>query len=236
MLQAMQVTPTPQASSGGVPPPFGTVVLDNLPFLLGGMLVTLQLALLAAVLALVLGVVFAVLRSVPLRPLRFVGTAYVEFIRNTPLLVQTFFAYFGLPALGVRLPAFTAAFLALGVYTGAFVTEAIRAGILAVDRGQSEAARSLGLSFGQTMRYVVLPQAVAATVPPLGNLTIALFKNTSLASSIAVAELLYNAQIVNSRTFATYEIYGFVGLCYLVFTLPMGGLLNLLERRLTRYR
>lgn len=231
----LQATPTALAG-GGAPPPFGTAVLANLPFLLRGMLATVQLALLALVLALVLGVVFAILRSVPVRPLRFVGTAYVEFVRNTPLLVQTFFAYFGLPTVGVRLPAFTAAFLALGIYTGAFVTEAIRAGILAVDRGQSEAARSLGMSFGQAMRYVVLPQAIAATVPPLGNLSIALFKNTSLASSIAVAELLYNAQIINSRTFATYEIYGFVGLCYLVFTLPMGALVGLLERRLTRYR
>jgi putative glutamine transport system permease protein len=181
-------------------------------------------------------VIFAVLRSVPVRPLRAIGTAYVEFFRNTPLLVQTFFAYFGLGAAGVRLPAFAAAFLALGVYTGAFVTEAIRAGILAVDRGQYEAARSLGLSYVKMMRYVVLPQAFATTVPPLGNLAIALAKNTSLASSIAVADLLYNANLINSRTFATYEVFAFVGLCYLAITLPMSAALSQIERRLTRYR
>src|SRR5918997_1605214 len=119
-------TPT-VPSGGGVPPPVGTAILNNLPL-------------------------------------------FWEGLRITVLLFQPFFAYSGLGAAGIRLPAFTAAFLALGVYTGAFVTEAIRAGILAVDRGQYEAARSLGLSYGQMMRYVVLPQAFATTVPPLGNL------------------------------------------------------------------
>ena len=228
-------TPT-VPSGGGAPPPAGTAILNNLPLFWEGLRITVLLGVLALILALVLGVIFAVLRSVPVRPLRAIGTAYVEFFRNTPLLVQTFFAYFGLGAAGIRLPAFTAAFLALGVYTGAFVTEAIRAGILAVDRGQYEAARSLGLSYGQMMRYVVLPQAFATTVPPLGNLAIALTKNTSLASSIAVADLLYNANLVNSRTFATYEVFAFVGLCYLAITLPMSAVLSQIERRLTRYR
>jgi len=222
--------------AGSTPPAVGTAVQQNLPLFLEGLRTTVSLAVLAMVLALVLGVCFAVLRSVPLRPLRAIGTVYVEFFRNTPLLVQTFFAYFGLGAAGISLPAFVAAFLALGIYTGAFVTEAIRAGILAVDRGQLEAARSLGLGYGQTLRYVVLPQAVAITVPPLGNLAIALTKNTSLASGIAVAELLYNANLVNSRTFATYEVFAFVGLCYLALTLPMGAAVAQLERRLTRYR
>jgi putative glutamine transport system permease protein len=223
-------------TGSGAPPPVGTAVLNNLPLFWEGFRITVLIGVLALLLALVLGVIFAVLRSVPVRPLRAIGTAYVEFFRNTPLLIQTFFAYFGLGAAGIRLPAFTAAFLALGVYTGAFVTEAIRAGILAVDRGQYEAARSLGLSYGQMMRYVVLPQAFATTVPPLGNLAIALTKNTSLASSIAVADLLYNANLVNSRSFATYEVFAFVGLCYLAITLPMSAALNRIERRLTRYR
>ncbi|HVG97616.1 MAG TPA: amino acid ABC transporter permease [Chloroflexota bacterium] len=230
-----QATPTVPAG-GGAPPPAGTAILNNLPLFWEGFKITVALGVLALLLALILGVIFAVLRSVPVRPLRAIGTAYVEFFRNTPLLVQTFFAYFGLGAAGIRLPAFTAAFLALGVYTGAFVTEAIRAGILAVDRGQYEAARSLGLSYVKMMRYVVLPQAFATTVPPLGNLAIALAKNTSLASSIAVADLLYNANLINSRTFATYEVFAFVGLCYLAITLPMSAALGQIERRLTRYR
>jgi putative glutamine transport system permease protein len=218
------------------PPPFGTAVASNLPLLLDGLRVTVQLSALALALALALGLVFGVVRIVSFVPLRAVGTAYVEFFRNTPLLVQTFFAYFGLPAAGIRLPGFAAAFVALGVYTGAFVAEVVRAGILSVGRGQLEAARSLGLSYLQMMRFVVLPQAVAATIPPLGNLAIALVKNSSLASTIAVADVMYNGEIVNSRTFATYEVFGFVAVCYLALTLPMGAAVNALERRLTRYR
>jgi putative glutamine transport system permease protein len=105
-----------------------------------------------------------------------------------------------------------------------------------VGRGQLEAARSLGLNYLQMMRFVVLPQAVATTIPPLGNLAIALVKNSSLASTIAVADVMYNGEIVNSRTFATYEVFGFVAVCYLALTLPMGAAVNALERRLTRYR
>src|SRR6185503_13909513 len=115
----------------------------------------------------------AVLRVSPLPPLRFVGAAYVEFLRNTPLLAHMFFWVFGLPFVGIRLPEFTGALLALGFYTSAFVAEAVRAGILSINKGQIEASRSLGLSYGQTMRHVILPQALSITVPPLGNLAIA---------------------------------------------------------------
>jgi putative glutamine transport system permease protein len=229
MLQA-----TPTASPA--PPPFGAAVANNLPFLLDGLRVTVQLSALALVLALALGILFGVLRVTPFGPVRALGAAYVEFFRNTPLLVQTFFAYFGLPAVGIRLPGFGAAFLALGSYTGAFVAEVVRAGILSISRGQLDAARSLGLSYTQMMRHVVLPQAVAMTVPPLGNLAIALVKNSSLASTIAVADVMYNGEIVNSRTFATYEVFGFVALSYLALTLPLGAAVGVLERRLTRFR
>ena len=230
-----QATPTAIAAAAGAPP-FGTAVARNLPLLLQGLVVTVELSILALLLSLVQGVLFGVLRIAPAVPLRALGTAYVEFFRNTPLLVQTFFAYFGLPAIGLRLPGFSAAFLALGVYTGAFVAEVVRAGILSISRGQLEAARALGLTYGQMMRFVIVPQAIATTVPPLGNLAIALVKNSSLASTIAVADVMYNGEIVNSRTFATYEVFGFVALCYLALTLPMGGVVGLLERRLTRFR
>jgi aspartate/glutamate/glutamine transport system permease protein len=181
-------------------------------------------------------VFFGVLRVTPLAPLRALGTLYVEFFRNTPLLVQMYFAFFGLPWLGVRLPGFQAAFLALGIYTGAFVAEVVRAGILAVSPGQLEAARSLGLTYLQMMRHVVLPQAIATTVPPLGNLTIAMTKNTSIASAIAVPDVMYNGNLLNSRTFATYEVFGAVAAGYLLITIPLGFLVNRLERRLTRFR
>jgi putative glutamine transport system permease protein len=198
--------------------------------------ITVQLALLSLLLALALGVVFGVLRVVPFAPLRLVGTAYVEFFRNTPLLVQMYFAFFGLPWLGVRLPGFQAAFLALGVYTGAFVAEVVRAGILSVSRGQIEAARSLGLGYGQMMRFIVLPQAVATTVPPLGSLAIALTKNTSISSAIAVPDVMYNGNLLNSRTFATYEVFAAIGAGYLALTLPLSWVVNQLEARLTRFR
>ncbi|HET7769901.1 MAG TPA: amino acid ABC transporter permease [Chloroflexota bacterium] len=208
----------------------------NTALLLQGLATTVQLAVLSLLLALALGLLFGVLRVVPFTPLRLLGTAYVEFFRNTPLLVQMYFAFFGLPWLGVRLPGFQAAFLALGIYTGAFVAEVVRAGILSVSRGQLEAARSLGLSYTQMMRHVVLPQAFATTVPPLGSLAIALTKNTSISSAIAVPDVMYNGNILNSRTFATYEIFAAIGAAYLALTLPLSWIVNQLEARLTRFR
>lgn len=211
-------------------------VLGNLPLLLDGLRVTLLLAIGGLTLALLAGMVVAVLRVSPLAPVRFVGTVYVEFLRNTPLLVQLFFWVFGLPFVGVTLPEFTAASLGLGFYTSAFVAEAVRAGILSISKGQIEASRSLGLSYLQTMQLVLLPQAIAITVPPLGNLAIALTKNTSVASAVLVAELMYQAEVVNGRTFATYETFTVVGLMYLALTLPLSRMARMLEVRLTRYR
>jgi aspartate/glutamate/glutamine transport system permease protein len=230
-----QATSTVQAAAAATRLP-GGVVAANLPLLLDGLRTTAQLAALALVIAVTLGLCAGIARVVPVRPLRAIGTAYVEFFRNTPLLLQMFFAYFGLGAIGIKLPGFVAAFLALGVYTGAFMGEVFRAGILSVARGQVEAARSLGLSYGQTMRLVVLPQAVATTVPPFGSLVIAMTKNTSLAYSISVPDLLFNGYLVNSRTFATFEVFAAIALGYLALTIPMSVAVNALERRLTRYR
>jgi aspartate/glutamate/glutamine transport system permease protein len=161
---------------------------------------------------------------------------YVETIRNVPLLVQMFMWIFGLPFVGIVLPEFSGALMALAFYTAAFVAEVVRAGILAISKGQLEAARALGLSYGLMMRLVVVPQAVASTVPPLGNLAIALTKNTSVASAVLVTDLMYQAEVVNARTFATYETFAVVGLLYLILTIPLGRAVGLLETRLTRYR
>jgi aspartate/glutamate/glutamine transport system permease protein len=213
-----------------------TSVLASFPLLLDGLRVTLQLAIGSVLLALVLGMLVAVLRVSPLPPLRFIGGAYVEFLRNTPLLAHMFFWVFGLPFIGIRLPEFTGALLALGFYTSAFVAEAVRAGILSISKGQIEASRSLGLSYGRTMRHVILPQALSITVPPLGNLAIAATKNTSVASSVLVMDLMYQGQVVNARTFATYETFALVGLLYLLLTIPLARGVSVLEARLTRYR
>lgn len=211
-------------------------VAANLPLLLDGLRLTLQLALSGLVIALAVGTLVGVVRVTPLAPLRAAGTAYVEFLRNTPLLVQMFFWVFGLPFIGIVLPEFTGALLGLGFYTSAFVAEVVRAGILSINRGEIDAARSLGLTYAQTMRHVILPEAFAITVPPLGNLAIALTKNTSVASAVLVADLMYEAEIVNARTFATYETFIVTGALYLALTLPLSRLVNVVEARLTRYR
>jgi aspartate/glutamate/glutamine transport system permease protein len=211
-------------------------VLEHLPLFLSGFGITLQLAVGALILSLLAGLFVAMLRVSPIAPLRALGTAYVEFLRNSPLLVQMFFWVFGLPFVGILLPEFVGALLGLGFYTSAFVAEAVRAGILGVGKGQIEAARSLGLTYGQTMRLVLLPQAIATTVPPLGNLSIALTKNTSVAAAVLVPELMYQTQVVNARTFATYATFTVTGILYLALTIPLGQVVRALELRLTRYR
>jgi putative glutamine transport system permease protein len=212
------------------------VVQENLPLLLSGLQVTVLLALASLALALVVGTLIGVLRVLPLPVIPALGTAWVEFFRNSPLLVQMFIWFYGLPQLGISLPPFLAAVVALGIYTSAFVAEVVRAGIQAISGGQVDASRSLGMTYLQTMRFVVLPQAFATTVPPLGNLAIALAKNTSIASTIAVADLLYQGEVLNAASFKTYEVFAAVAVLYLVLTIPLSIGVNFLERRLVGYQ
>jgi putative glutamine transport system permease protein len=211
-------------------------VIQSLPLLLSGLATTVELTVLAGVIALSVGVFVAMLRVSGVRPLQLLGAAYVEFVRNVPLLVHMFFWVYGLPFAGVLLPEFVGAFCGLGFYTAAFVAEVLRSGVLSIHRGQFEAARALGLSYGQMMQQVVLPQAFATVVPPLGNLALAMTKNTAVASSVTVPELLYQTQVVNARTFATYEVFFVSAALYLLLTLPLGKLVSVLEKRLTHYR
>jgi putative glutamine transport system permease protein len=212
------------------------VVQENLPLLLSGLQVTVLLALASLALALVVGTLIGVVRVLPLPVIPALGTAWVEFFRNSPLLVQMFIWFYGLPQLGISLPPFLAAVVALGIYTSAFVAEVVRAGIQAISGGQVDASRSLGMTYLQTMRFVVLPQAFATTVPPLGNLAIALAKNTSIASTIAVADLLYQGEVLNAASFKTYEVFAAVAVLYLVLTIPLSIGVNFLERRLVGYQ
>ena len=215
---------------------FGRAVVENLPLLLEGYRTTVVVSVLAMLVSLALGILVAALRTSGLRPLGWLGTAYVELFRNTPLLIQLYFYFFGLTRLGVRLSAFEAGVAALGIYTGAYVAEVVRAGVLSVDRGQTEAARALGLGNLQTLRFVVLPQAVRTVVPPLGNLGIALIKNSALVGSIALADLLYVSDLVQSRTFRTFEVFTAVIVFYLSLTLPLALLVSRVERRLAVLR
>jgi His/Glu/Gln/Arg/opine family amino acid ABC transporter permease subunit len=178
------------------------------------------------------------MRVSPIAPFRWVGAAYVEFFRNTPLVVQLFFLFLGLPFLGIRFSSetfenlFRSAFIGMALYHGAYVAEIVRGGLLGVDKGQIEAARSLGLSYVGMLRFVQLPQTFRAVIPPLGNIAIALVKNTSLASTIGVLEILSAAEIVESRTFRSQEAFLTATLFFLVLTIPLGFIVNGLERRL----
>jgi glutamate transport system permease protein len=163
-------------------------VLDNLDVFVKGFTTTVTLTLLAAVGALLLGTLIAAMRVSPVPPLRWAGTTYVQLVRNTPLTVVFFLVVFGLPEVDVIFSFFTFAVMALSLYTAAFVAEAVRSGILSVAAGQAEASRAVGMTFGQTLRLVVLPQAFANIVPPLASVFIALLKNTSIASAFFVFE------------------------------------------------
>lgn len=195
-----------------------------------GTTMTLWLTLASAALSLVFGVLIAVLRLAPFALARSLAAGYTEFFRNIPLLTVLFFIYFGVPNTGLRLGGVSSAIWGLGLYTAAYVAEVIRAGLGTVSKGNIEAARSLGLGFIQSMRYVQLPQAIRAAIPPLGTLLIALLKNTSLASTISVADLFLQAELVGSRTFNP-NILLIAGAIYVVLTLPTGALFNVIERR-----
>jgi putative glutamine transport system permease protein len=217
----------------------GGIVLEfpELYLFPGGLWITVQLAILSLLGSLVLGTLIAIFRVAPARPLRWIGGGYVEIFRNTPLLVQLFFLYFATPYVGIYLGtretfAFNAALLGLALYHAAYVAEVVRGGLLGIDKGQIEAARSLGLTHLQALRYIQLPQTFRSVIPPLGNVSIALVKNTSLAATIGVADLLYAGEIVESRTFRAEEAFAAVALLYLLLTVPLGIGVNWLERRL----
>ena len=209
-------------------------VLDqNSQLFLQGYLTTILLSVAALALALVIGIVGASARVWGGGVVQAFARGYVEFFRNTPLLVQLlFYAVLLAPAnLNITREPILAAIIGLGVYTGAYVTEVVRSGILSVDTLQIEAARTLGLSQLEALRFVVLPQAVRTVIPPLGNLSIALVKNTAIASGIAATELLKVAGIIESRT-GEFTPYLAVLVAYWTLTLPLAWVVSRLERRL----
>lgn len=208
-------------------------IAENVPTYVDGFLVTLRLTVYAGAAALVLGLVLAALRVSPIRPLRGLSFAFVELMRNTPLTLVFFGMIFVVPQFGPVPPlGFWTAVLCLALYTSAFVAEAVRSGINSVGTGQAEAARAIGLTFGQTLGQVVLPQAVRSVVPPLINVLIALAKNTSVAAGFAVVELvavgrrLYQVDPANG----TWLLVG-VAAFYLLITIPAGLLAGALERK-----
>lgn len=211
-----------------------TILFDYNETFIDGYLTTIQASFYALLGSFAIGVLIAVFRIAPFKLLNWIGAAYVEFIRNIPLLITIFVFYAGLPALGIDMEGFTAGTLGLAVYTGAFIAEVLRAGIQAVPKGQMEAARSSGLTYIQTMRFIILPQAIKIVVPPLGNQFLNLVKNSSILAVIAGGDLMYNADLVYSDTFDTVSVYFFVAMLYLTLTIPLATLVNYLERRMAR--
>jgi glutamate transport system permease protein len=212
-------------------------VRENADLFVDAFLTTLSLSLLAGLLALVLGTLLAAMRVSPIPPLRGLATVYVETLRNTPLTVVFFFIIFGLPQIDFVVGFFPGAVLSVGLYTAAFVSEALRSGINAVSAGQAEAARALGLTFGQSLREVVLPQAFRTVVPPLGNVLIAMVKNTSIAAGFSVSELSsLLPRLVNADAGDLTLVLVGVVLGYMVITLPSAAAVNRIERRVAILR
>ena len=207
------------------------VVLDHLGEYVDGALTTISLTAWAWVLAFVVGTSVAALRVSPVPPLRWAGAFYVETVRNCPLTVLFVLFFFGLPNIGLIFPRFTSAVIVLGLYTGAFVAEVVRAGLNTVAAGQAEAARALGLTFPQVLRLVVLPQALRTVVAPLGNLLIALVKNSAIAYTISVIELTGAAQRVAIETADFYAAFLGAAVGYLLIAMPLGWGVGVLERR-----
>ena len=204
---------------------------DFLPLLLHGCVVTVQVTLCALALSTVLGFVWALMRISRHRAIANTARTLITIIRGLPILVQMFYIYFVLPDLGVRLDAFQAGFIGLGIAYSAYQAENFRAGILAIGRGQLEAGKSLGMSDWQVMRHVVLPQAIRVTLPPYGNTMIMMLKDSSQVSTITVAELTMKGQMLAASTFKNSTVFTLVALLYLVMSVPLILFVGWLEKR-----
>lgn len=196
-----------------------------------GFLTTLAVATLGLSLALFLGIVFGMLGTSPNRHFRWLNRGYVEFIQNTPLVIQVIFLYHGLPHLGIMMPVFTIGVLGVGVYHGAYIAETIRAGIQAVPRGQLESAYSQGFSYSQGMRYIVLPQAKRIVLPPITNQAVSLIKNTSVLAMVAGGDLMYHADSWSSNNLYYGPAYVVTGLLYLSLCYPLAQWARHLEKK-----
>ena len=203
-----------------------------LPELLRGLLVTVQATVLGMILALALGLLWAVLQRAQLRGVAAATRIAVDFVRNTPLLVQIYFFFYVMPELGVTLAPLATGILALGLHYSTYTAEIYRAGLDAVPRGQWEASAALGLGSLQTLRHVILPQAIPPAVPALGNRFIALFKDTPMLSAITVLELLQRAKIIGSQSFRYLEPITLVGILFLLVRLASAWAVQRLESRL----
>ncbi|MBW2058124.1 MAG: amino acid ABC transporter permease [Deltaproteobacteria bacterium] len=203
----------------------------HLGVLMIGFVLTLKISIISIVFAIIIGTIVGICRLSHEPVTRGIAAAYVELIRNTPLLVQIYIIYFFVGSM-LRLSAFTAGTAALSIFAGAYVGEIVRAGIQSIHKGQIEAARSLGMTYGQAMRHVILPQAFKRIIPPLAGQFISLIKDSSLVSVIALADLMFQGQQAVARTYDAFEIYFTVAFLYLIMTFTLSMATQYVERRL----
>lgn len=208
-----------------------SIIVNFFPLFLKGAWLTIEISFISILVGLVFGILGAVARTSPLKILQFLGAAYVEIFRNTPLLIQIFIIYFGLPDLGFKLSPYASGLTALILYVGAYNVEVIRAGLEAVPRGQKEAALSLGLNGVQTFFYIILPQTVRISLPALGNNWVALIKNSSLVSVIGMEELTFITYDLNAITFRSFELFGTATVLYLVLIFILINIQGFIEKR-----
>lgn len=215
---------------------------DYYMFFVNGARITLLLSISTILFGIILGIILSLMKLSKNKVMKYIATAYVEFIRGTPILVQLFIVYYGLPmigihfpdvpALGNNFPDFMAGAIALSINSSAYVAEIFRAGIQAVNKGQMEAARSLGMPHYMAMRYIILPQAFKNILPALGNEFITIIKESAIVSIIGIHDLMYNADTVRGNTFKPFEPLIIVALIYFIITFTLSKLVGLLERRL----
>jgi aspartate/glutamate/glutamine transport system permease protein len=214
------------------------VLADHFSEFSTGFWVTVRIVVVSFLIAMVVGTLVATMRIAPVKPLNWIGGVFVEVFRNTPLLVLLFISYAGLRRAGLPINAWVAGVGSLGLYTSAYVAEALRSGVFAVGKGQIDASLSLGLDYPRTLRYVILPQAIRTVIPHLGSLTIAMIKNSAIigVSLLALEDLLHQARLVNSRTFQTDEAFFWAAVGYLILTLLTTLAVRRLEVRYAIHR
>lgn len=205
-------------------------ILSFLPILLEAAIVTIQVTIGSLVLSTFLGLVLAIMKVSPIKLLSVPASVFINVIRGLPIIVQLFYIYFVLPDMGIQLSAFQAGVIGLGIAYSAYQAENIRAGIQAIDAGQIEAAKSIGMKGHLIMRRVILPQAVRITLPPYGNTTVMMLKDSSLVSTITVAEMTRAGQLLAASTFENMTVYTLVALLYLALSLPLIFGVNRLEK------
>ncbi|MGV8906540.1 MAG: amino acid ABC transporter permease [Acetobacterium sp.] len=209
------------------------LIIQNWPRLLAGLGMTIQLTIISLILGGTLGLIFGLLSVSKKKGLRAIALVYVDIVRGTPLLVQAFFIYFGLPALGIRLDVNMAGIITLSLNAGGYLAEIFRGGIESISKGQMEAARSLGLPYGMAMRKVILPQAVRTMTPALINQCIITLKDTSILSVIGISELTQTGKLIIAFNYQSFEMWTIIAVMYFVIIMILSKISKRIERRMS---